>query len=79
MMKKTVSLVKTQLQIYFKGSTFIMPLIVSVIFLYTMYTIKPQQIVSSYLAVSYTHLVGSSASRYGGYCGCGIYMAWNTH
>ena len=52
MMKKTVSLVKTQLQIYFKGSTFIMPLIVSVIFLYTMYTIKPQQIVSSYLVSS---------------------------
>lgn len=49
MMKRTANLVKTQLHIYLKGSAYVMPLIVSVIFLYTMYTIKPQQIVTSYL------------------------------
>lgn len=48
-MKKVSNLVKTQLQIYFKGSSFIMPLIVSFIFLYTMFSIKPLDIVSSYL------------------------------
>lgn len=48
-MKKLSNLVKYQLQLYFKGSRFVMPLIVTAIFLYTMYSIKPLSIVSSFL------------------------------
>ena len=48
-MRKATDLFKMQFQIYFKGSTFMMPLIVSAIFLYMMYTVKPQDIISSYV------------------------------
>lgn len=41
--------VKYRLQCYFKGYTFVMPFIVICIFLRFMYSIKPQEIVSSYL------------------------------
>lgn len=44
-----MNLVKYQLQLYFKGSRFVMPLIVTAIFLYTMYSIKPLSIISSFL------------------------------
>ena len=49
MMKKTMNLVKLQLQIYFKGTRFVMPLVGSAVFLYMMYSVKPLDIVSSFL------------------------------
>lgn len=52
MMKKTMNLVKLQLQIYFKGTQFVMPLVGSAVFLYMMYSIKPLDIVSSFLISS---------------------------
>ena len=48
-MKKIINLVKLQLQLYFKGSLFIMPLIVTAVFLYTMYSVQPLSVTSSYL------------------------------
>ena len=52
-MRKVIELVKYQLQIYFKGSKFIMPLILTVIFLYTMYSVKPTGIVDSFAMSGY--------------------------
>lgn len=51
-MKKIINLVKLQVQMYLKGSSFIMPLITTAIFLYMMYSIKPLDIVNSYLVSS---------------------------
>lgn len=51
-MKKIINLVKLQVQMYLKGSSFVMPLIVTAIFLYMMYSIKPLNIVNSYLVSS---------------------------
>ena len=48
-MMKTVNLLKYQLQTYFKGSSFVMPFVVTAIFMYTMYSVKPQEIVNSFL------------------------------
>lgn len=48
-MKKIIELVRLQLQMYFKGSSFVMPLIASAVFLYVMYSVKPLYVVSSYL------------------------------
>jgi len=46
---KTVSMVKYELQIYFKGSSFIMPLVVTACYLYIMYSMKPLFVLSGYL------------------------------
>lgn len=47
-MKKTIELVKYQLMIFFRGSRFIMPLVMMAVFLYMMYSIKPTGIVDSF-------------------------------
>ncbi len=52
MMKKTTNLVKYQLQIYFGGSSLVMPVIFTGIFLYIIYSTKPLYIVSSFLLTS---------------------------
>ncbi len=52
MMKKTTNLVKYQLQIYFGGSSLVMPAIFTAIFLYLMYSTKPLYIVSGFLISS---------------------------
>lgn len=46
---KIVNLLKYQLQTYFKGSSFIMPFVVTAICMYVMYSVKPLEIISSYL------------------------------
>lgn len=46
---KIVNLLKYQLQTYFKGSGFVMPFVVTSICIYAIYSIKPQEIVSSYV------------------------------
>lgn len=48
-MKKIINLVKFQLQLYFKGSLFVMPLIAAAVYLYIMYSIQPLSVTSSYL------------------------------
>lgn len=52
MMKKITNLVKYQLQIYFGGSSLVMPAIFTGIFLYLMYSTKPLYIVSGFLLSS---------------------------
>lgn len=51
-MRKIIEYLKFQLQMYFKGSSFVMPLIAAAVFLYMMYSIKPLNVVSSYLISS---------------------------
>lgn len=48
-MSKLISLVKYQLHIYLKGSRFVMPLVAAFLFLSAMYSVKPLNIVSSFL------------------------------
>lgn len=48
-MKRIYELIKYQLRVYFKGSSCIMPLVMTALFLYVMYSVKPVGIVSSSL------------------------------
>lgn len=51
-MKKVIEYVKLQLHMYFKGSGFVMPVIAAATYLYIMYSVKPLNVVSSYLISS---------------------------
>ncbi len=53
MMKKTIELVKYQMTLFFRGSKFIMPLVIMAVFLYMMYSIKPTGIVDSFSISGY--------------------------
>ena len=53
MMKKMIELTGYGLQVYFKGSRFIMPLVVIIIYEYTMYTIMPVGVVDSFVMTCY--------------------------
>ena len=52
-MKKIAELTRYGLHIYFKGNKFIMPLVVIIVYQYTMYTIMPVGIVESFVMASY--------------------------
>ncbi|RGU95880.1 hypothetical protein DWW31_02590 [Clostridium sp. AF15-17LB] len=52
-MKKIAELTRYGLHIYFKGNKFIMPLVVIIVYQYTMYTIMPVGIVDSFVMASY--------------------------
>lgn len=52
---KIIKLLKYQLQTYLKGHTFVMPFAITLIFLFCMYSIQPNDIVSSFL-ISGTYL-----------------------
>ncbi|KMZ55602.1 hypothetical protein [Dorea sp. D27] len=52
-MKRIAELTKYGLHVYFKGNKFIMPLVVIIIYQYTMYTIMPVGIVDSFVMASY--------------------------
>ena len=47
-MLKIVESVKYQLQVYMKGSRFIMPLVVTVVIMYMMYSMSPVDVVGSF-------------------------------